>query len=110
MPASLQPGPENNWNRDRPITELLSDTPEEVTIAGVQKRMLDHHHHVHLRIATPYTPHMAQRDIIWVVHYNIRTKQKVRNCTYSDTHTCKEIIELLNGAVINYRTRSVQKT
>jgi hypothetical protein len=96
----------DNYGRDRPLVELLSDTPEEVTITAEQRRMLDYHYHVHTRIVTPNTREINRRDIFWVISKD-KGGNKVVNRSYSDTHTCKEVILLLNGTVINYGRRKL---
>lgn len=98
--------PHNNYGRDRLLEELLSDTPEEVTITSEQKRMIDRHHHVHMRVVTTRTPEIDRRDIFWVLSRD-KGGNKIVNRSYSDTHTCKEVILLLNGTVTNYGRRKL---
>jgi hypothetical protein len=105
-PTHNQPGPNNNWGRNRPLAELLSATPEIVTITTIQRRVLDHHYHVHMRKAQLHTPELSHRDLFRVVG-ETRNGDKTICISYSDTHTCREVIELLNCAVINYMRRNM---
>jgi hypothetical protein len=95
----------NNYGRDRPLTELLSDNPEEVIITTQQRTMLDRHHHMHIRKISTYTREMDRRDVFIVVGKD-QNGYKTTCPSYSDTHTCKEVILLLNGAVIGYKRRN----
>jgi hypothetical protein len=105
MCNQVTPGPHNNWGRDRPLVELLSDNPEEVTITTQQRTMLDRHHHMHIRRVTKYTVEPDRRDLFMVVGKD-KEGNKTRCISYSDTHTCKEVILLLNGAVVGYKRRN----